>query len=283
MTAITTLTLNPTVDHSAKIDDVVPDRKLRCHDERYDPGGGGINVATAITQLGGEALALFTCGGAIGQLLRELLDQRSVRYDTILTDGHTRENVIIFESGGNQQFRFGMPGPRLDEEEQERCIQAVLRLDPAPQYLVLSGSLPPGVPADFYGRIIDRLGSSTRVILDVSGEALAKGVEQSVYLLKPNQRELEDLSGKVIRSDSDVRAAAHSMIDRGKVEVVMVSLGRGGVMLVTRDEEYRISAPSVKMRSKIGAGDSTVAGTVLALHRGMPLKDAARFGVACGM
>lgn len=282
MTEIVTLTVNPTVDRSARIGRVVADRKLRCQEERFDPGGGGINVAVAITQLGGEAFAVYTAGGIIGSLLERLLNDQGVRNHAIQVSGDTRENVIVTETESEQQYRFGFPGPRLTDAEQQACAEAITRLDPAPKYLVVSGSLPPGVPDDFIGHLIEALPSHTRVALDVSGEALRLGVEQSVFLLKPNQRELGQLVDRDIESDQDARDAAHRLIDRGKVEAMMVSLGRGGVMLVTQDEEHRINAPTVRIRSKIGAGDSTVAGTVLALQRGESLLDAARFGVACG-
>lgn len=282
MTDIVTLTLNPTVDRSARIDRVVAEHKLRCRNERLDPGGGGINVATAITQLGGEALAIYTAGGIVGDLLGRLLDDRDVCKQAIAISENTRENVIISETESDQQYRFGFPGPEMTESEQQNCHDAVADLNPPPKYLVLSGSLPPGVPTDFYRRVIETMSDETRVVLDVSSDALKRGVEQPVFLLKPNQRELGLLVEREIESDQDARDAAHRLIDRGKVQAMMVSLGRGGVMLVTRDEEHRINAPTVKIRSKIGAGDSTVAGTVLALQRGESLPDAARFGVACG-
>lgn len=282
MAEIVTFTLNPTIDRCARIERVVPDTKLRCYDERFDPGGGGVNVASAITELGGDALAVFTSGGGVGQMLEDLLNERGVPTRVIKIKENTRENVVIDEVEPDQQFRFGFPGPLISEEEQQVCLDRLISLDHPLKYLVLSGSLPPGVPDDFYGKIIDAMPKQTRVVLDVSGEALRHGVQQSVFLLKPNQKELSTLSGREIKSDQDARDAAHQMIDRGHVQAVMVSLGRGGVMLVTANEEHRINAPTVQIRSKIGAGDSTVAGVVLALHRGETLPDAARFGVACG-
>jgi len=282
MSDIVTLTLNPTVDRNARIDRVVAEHKLRCRDERLDPGGGGINVAVAITRLGGDVLAIYTAGGIIGGLLERLLGDQGVRNRSIAISNNTRENVIISETQSDQQYRFGFPGPELTAAEQQACLEAVSKLDPPPKYLVISGSLPPGVPDDFIGRVVEAMPDKTQIALDVSGNALKQGVEQAVFLLKPNQRELGALVGREIESDRDAHEAAHQLIDRGKVHAMMVSLGRGGVILVTREEEHRIRAPTVKMRSKIGAGDSTVAGTILALQRGESLLNAARFGVACG-
>jgi len=282
MTDIATLTLNPTIDRSASIDKVVPDKKLHCHGERFDPGGGGINVAAAITKLGGQAIAFWTCGGPVGELLKDLLGSRGMQQSPISIEQNTRENVIIYEEHTEQQFRFGMPGPELTEQEQQNCLETVAKLDPVPRFLVLSGSLPPGVPEDFYGQLIATAPDSTKVVLDTRGPALKKGIEQEVFLIKPNQRELGDLAGQSIESDAEAHDAARRLIDKDKVEAVLLSLGRGGVMLVSREEHHRIAAPTVSIRSKIGAGDSTVAGTVLALQRGSSLYEAAQFGVACG-
>jgi len=282
MAEIVTLTLNPTIDRSAKVDQVIAEKKLRCTGVRLDPGGGGINVARAIGHLGGVAKSWWIGGGPTADLLVELLDEREMEHFRIESEGHTRENLIVEETDSNRQFRFGMPGPDMTEQEQQRCLDAMTGLDPVPNYLVLSGSLPQGVDDDFYGRIIDAVPSDVRVVLDTGGAALEKGVHQSVFLLKPNQRELGQLAGEEITSDPQARDAARQLIDNGEVEVVMVSLGRGGILLVSADQVERIAAPTVPIRSKIGAGDSTVAGTVLALQRGETLLEAARFGVACG-
>lgn len=282
MSEIFTLTINPTVDRSASVARVSPDVKLRCENERSDPGGGGVNVAVAIQQLGGEATACFTRGGAIGDLLQRLLEQKDIPIRPLPIAAATRENVTIYETETGQQFRFGMPGPNINEQEQTACVDAIANLPQPPKFLVLSGSLPPGVDSNFYERVIDVTSADTKVIVDTGGAALSRAVEQSVYLLKPNQRELGQLAGHDIASDQDARDVAKALIDRGKVQVLIISLGRGGVLLVTADEEHRIAAPTVNIKSKIGAGDSTVAGIVLALQRGYSLADAARFGVACG-
>jgi 6-phosphofructokinase 2 len=282
MSKVATLTMNPTVDHGAQIDRVVPDKKLRCGKERFDPGGGGINVASAIHQLGGRATAIMTQGGTSGETLAQLLQERQIATKPVPISGRTRMNVIITETDEAKQFRFGFPGPTVSESEQQACLDELLHLSPPPSFLVLSGSLPPGVPDSFYARISEAMPEETRIVLDVSGEPLRQGLQAPVFLIKPNQRELGQISGRQIESDHDTRDAALQLIEGGQVQIVMVSLGRGGAYLVTADEEVRIHAPTVKIKSKIGAGDSTVAGAVLALSRGESVEEAARFGVACG-
>lgn len=279
---IVTLTLNPTVDKNCSVEQVVAERKLRCGRPTYHPGGGGINVARAITELGGEVAAYWPCGGAIGELLRQLLDEECVEHYPIAIRAMTRENLIVFEQSSEQQFRFGLPGATLTDEEIESVLELLRADDPPPDYLVLSGSLPPDVDEDLYAQIAKSMPESCRVILDTSGQPLRYGLESLVFLIKPNMYELEQLAGRTIEDDAQIREVARSLIGEGKAEVVVTSLGSGGAVLTTTDEHEQVRSPTVKIRSKVGAGDSTVAGTVFALSQGKPLADAVRYGVAAG-
>lgn len=282
MTPIVTLTLNPAVDKNSTVEQVVPERKLRCGPPEHHPGGGGINVARAITALGGSATAYWTRGGAIGDLLEQSLDREGIIHHPIAIKSMTRENLVVFENSSGQQFRFGMPGAPLTEEEVQACLARLSAINPAPEYLVLSGSLPPGVVGSLYTHIARAMPASTRVVLDTSGPPLQLGLESPVYLIKPNVHELEQLAGRSVEHDSQIREVARSLIDDGRVQVVVTSLGSAGVALTTADEFLQIRAPTVKIRSKVGAGDSMVAGIVLALSRGKSIVDAVHFGVAAG-
>ena len=282
MPQIVTLTLNPAVDKISSIPQVVAERKLRCDPPRYDPGGGGLNVARAIRSLGAQATAYWTCGGQMGQLLAERLDADGVPHRPIPIEALTRENLIVLEQSTGQQYRFGMPGARLTPDEVELCLRTLRQLDPAPDFLVLSGSLPPGVPDDFYARAARESPADCRVILDTSGPPLRQGIEGGVYLIKPNVRELSELVGKDLLEDVDICEVARGLISLGKVHVVVTSLGSAGVVLVTEQHCENIRAPTVRVRSKVGAGDSTVAGIVLGLAQETDVLDAVRLGVAAG-
>jgi len=282
MVDIVTLTLNPAIDKSVAVDRVVAEHKLRCSAPRLEPGGGGINVARAVQRLGGTAQAHWTCGGAMGELLRELLDGEGLDHCPLPVAAMTRENLIVDEHTSDQQYRFGMPGGELSEAELQQCMARLRDLDPAPRYLVLSGSLPPGMAEDTYARIADAAPDGCRVIVDTSGPALQRSLEAQVYLIKPNLRELGQLAGTEVEGDAQIHELARSLIDSGRVEVVVTSLGAGGVAVTSADEHHHIRAPTVPIRSKVGAGDSTVAGIVLGLARGAPILDAVRRGVATG-
>ncbi len=281
MAGITTLTMNPAIDLFAEAERVVPDEKLRCENPRRDPGGGGINVARAIQRLGGDAEAVFPAGGSTGELLEGLLGEEGQAVRSIDVEDPTRENFTAYESDSDRQFRFILPGPRLSADEQERLLEAAL--DAGPSYLVASGSLPPGVEPDFYARLAGRArNAGVRLLLDTSGDALREGVEAGVYLLKPNLRELGQIAGREVTEDPEQEAAARELVESGHAQVVLVSLGAAGALLVTGSECRRIPAPTVPIRSRVGAGDSTVAGTTLALSRGEDVPTAARYGVAAG-
>jgi 6-phosphofructokinase 2 len=174
-----------------------------------------------------------------------------------------------------------LPGPALSEDETE-ALCAYIQSCSGTQFLVLSGSLPPDLPRDFYGRLASRAPAGARVILDTSGEPLGKGLAGAVYLAKPNKNELGRLLGKKLDSVDDVVAAARELIGAGRVEALAVSMAEDGLALVTRDAAEHVRAPKVEMVSAVGAGDSTVAGLVVGLARGLPLAKAARLGVAAG-
>lgn len=282
MPEIVTVTLNPAIDVTTHVDHVIPERKLRCtRPERY-PGGGGLNVARAIHRLGGAAHALWSSGGLRGELLRELLDRESVPHTAIPIGDDIRENLIVCEDASGQQYRFDMPGPEVTAKEADAWIAAVDRLAPPPDYLVLSGSLPPGVADAFYGDMVRRMPPGCRVILDTAGGAIPAALDAGVYLWKPNLRELAHIVSRQLRDDADIEAAARWVVGRGRCEVVIVSVGRGGALVVTAEGRARIHAPTVRIDSKVGAGDSMVAGVVLSLSRGAEMVDAACFGVAAG-
>ena len=215
MQPIVTLTMNPALDIATATDRVVPAHKLRCAAPRYDPGGGGINVARGVHALGGGAIAIFPAGGAAGEMIRHLLEQEGVAHHPIAIAGFTRESLAVDERETGRQYRFILPGPEISERDQERCLDELSLLAPKADFIVASGSLPIGVSDDFYTRVAElakKLGK--RLILDTSGSALKKA-GGGIYLLKPSLRELEDLSGREIRSEGDQERAARQIVEEG--------------------------------------------------------------------
>ena len=282
MPAIITITFNPAIDKSTSVPVLIPEKKLKCALPVYEPGGGGINVARAIKKLGGEATAVYLAGGYSGKTFTQLLTDESV--DSIVTEtiDNTRENIVVLETASNQQYRFGMPGPKISELEWQDCLKSIENtMDVG--YIVASGSLPPGVPRDIFARIaLIARKKNARLIVDTSGEALKEAVAAGVYLIKPNLGELSSLLGKEELNIEVVEDAARKVIDKGNCEVVVVSMGPAGAMLVTKELALQIMPPAVKRKSTVGAGDSMVAGIALSLTRNKSLTEAVQYGVACG-
>ena len=283
MTTILTFTANPSVDKSTEVAHVVPDEKLRCAPPRRDPGGGGINVSRVIHRLGGDTIAMFPAGGPTGTLLENVVRDEGIATQAVSIDGWTRENLMVYGADAEQQYRFLFDGPELSEREWGACLDALRGFEPRPRWVVASGSLPPGAPADLYARIARwARDHGVRVVVDVSGEAARHAVAEGVYLLKPNFRELEQLVGRELGDDDAIEAACRDIVAGGGCEVLLVSLGAGGALITTADDQQRVASPTVPIASKVGAGDSTVGATVLALARGWTPIRAARFGVAAG-
>jgi len=280
---ILTITLNPTVDKSTTVENLKPEKKLRCTPPKYEPGGGGINVSRGLARLGINSVALFTSGGRTGELLEELLKEEKVTTSTIPTAAETRENFIVVDTSHNEQYRFGMPGEDITPDEVKDINTIIDGLSPTPEIVVISGSLPPGIEPAFMRTLVKGLkDKGAKVIADTSGEALAEVLKEGVYLLKPNLGELSALTGMKELDNESADEAAKQLIDEGKAEIVVVSLGPQGAYLVSKDENIHVPAPSVKKLSTVGAGDSMVAGMVAILAQGGSHKDMARMGVACG-
>jgi 6-phosphofructokinase 2 len=285
MTAIVTLTLNPAVDVNSETDQVVPNRKLRCTRSVREPAGGGINVARAIRLLGGNARAIFLAGGVVGARLTVLVAEQGVESHPIEIAGETREVVNITERSTGSQFRFVTEGPPVREGEWNAVLETIRALDPVPSYLVASGTLPPGVPEDFYGRL-SRIAAERgmRLIVDTSGPPLQHAVGPGTFLIKPNLRELRELTGSTggALSDFFLEGVAAAIVASGRSRAVVVSMGSGGAIIATEKGTRRVAAPTVPVDSRVGAGDSMVAGIALSLERGLPVEEAALFGIAAG-
>lgn len=282
MAQIITVTFNPCIDKSTTIPALAPEKKLRCSEPRFEPGGGGINVARAIKKLGGEATAIYPAGGYSGNFLNELMHQEEVPVKVVPAQSHTRENLIVMDTSTNQQYRFGMPGSILLESEWKECLRLVEE-DNEVNYIVASGSLTPGVPVDVYARLAAiAKKKAARFIVDTSGEALMEAAKEGVYLLKPNLAELSSLVGKEEIDAEYIDDVAREVIAKGQCEIIITSMGPGGAMLVTKDEIFQVTPPVVRRKSTVGAGDSMVAGVVLSLSRGWEVSDALKYGVAAG-
>lgn len=278
---IVTLTVNPALDKSAHFSGLVPEQKIRCEAPLYDAGGGGINVSKAISRLEGTSLAVMASGGPSGEMIKEILNKESIPIHSIETKNWTRESFVAVDDNTNSQYRFNFPGTSITDAERDNIIQAIEGMES--EFIVVSGSLRDGLPMNFYQEIAKiAKKSNSKLIVDTSGEGLKKVLETGVYLIKPNVGELAKLIGVERLEMEEVNDAAKQIIEKGGAEIVVVSLGPQGAVLVTKDSYDFVPAPNVAKKSTVGAGDSMVGGMVWALSQNKNLKEVIRWGVACG-
>ncbi|WP_268968836.1 1-phosphofructokinase family hexose kinase [Mycolicibacterium austroafricanum] len=278
--SIVTLTMNTALDVAADADEVVPTEKVRCRAVRYDAGGGGVNVARFARVLGATVSAVFTAGGSTGSRVIDMVEAAGVPGVPVPIEGATRESFTVNERATGKQYRFVLPGPVLSPGEEARCLEALRRAAYSAQFVVASGSLPPGVPLDFYQRVADMCREAgALLILDTSGGGLSH-ITSGVYLLKPSVRELRECVGRPLPTEAEQRAAAHELIDRGIARIVVVSLGAQGALLAASSHSERFPALPVAAVSGIGAGDAMVAGITVGLAEGWTLDRAVRYGIA---
>ena len=282
MSKIVTLTFSPCIDKSTSVPQLMPEKKLQCAIPKLEPGGGGINVARAIKKLGGEAIAIFTSGGYTGKYFNHLLQQENITSISIDTLNETRENIIVFENSTTNQYRFGMPPAPLLESEWKACLQAIEDVGDI-EYIVASGSLPPGVPVNIFAQLSDIAQKKhAKLIVDTSGKGLEYAIASGVYFIKPNLSELAMLAGVESVSKQDVVPFARKILLNSKCNIIVISMGMEGAVMITAGEVYYAVPPQVVRKSTVGAGDSMVAGITYALFKQMGLQDALSFGVACG-
>jgi 6-phosphofructokinase 2 len=281
VTEIVTLTINPAIDIFVNVARVEPTRKLRCSPPKRDPGGGGINVARVAHRLGGDVTAIYPIGGQIGKLLQRLLEREDVA--SLVTPSHveTRENFTAYEELTGKQYRFVLPGSPLHRAEWEAVLDRLASLAARPKFVVASGSVPPGAPDNFFARVARHakaLGAKT--VIDTSGIALAAALEEGVTIIKPNLVELTELVAAPLDRDEDRIAACRKLAAEGRAEIVALTLGEHGALLVTAERAWQALPLDIEAVSTVGAGDSFLGGLVAALADGKPLDEAFRVAVA---
>ena len=278
---ILTVTLNPALDLSTSVDRMLANRKLRCAGAVLDPGGGGVNVSRVIRRFGGKSTAFVALGGPTGRTLRELMEREGLDVVEFPIAGATRQNVTVDETAHDRQYRLVLEGPRWSQKEVKGALARIEQLAANHDYVVATGSLPPGVPEEFYARlarIVRRQGG--RLILDTSGPPLRRALAAGVYLVKPNHIEFRDMAG-TNRSDwKSMARVGHRLRERGHAEIMIVTRGAMGALAILPDGAWRLHSPRGKVVSMVGAGDSLIGAAILAIARGKPLLEACRLGVA---
>ncbi|MCH8492032.1 MAG: 1-phosphofructokinase family hexose kinase [Idiomarina sp.] len=280
--SIVTFTMNPAVDTFGETEKVYDDSKSRCIQSSQEPGGGGINVARNITRMGTPAVAIFPAGGLNGELLKQLLARDNTPFEAISIATETRQNLAITERSSGKMFHFVFPGPALTENELKQCRNALLERPTQPDFLVLSGSIGESVPSNFFGNITKTAAEKgIKVALDSSGAALTSALYSGAYVAKLNRKEFSSLGYDEFDDIPTLFAQMRALVAKHAVQNLIVTLSKGGALLVTEQgEEHAYMPPKHEIVSHVGAGDSFMSALVYRLHAGESMLNAFRYGVA---
>ena len=283
MSKIITLTLNPCIDKTIWIDKLLPEKKLKAQHPEDEPGGGGINVSRAIKYLGYDSKAIYLNGSYFGNYFNELMDSEGLNYTAANIAANTRMNLMLIDKSTSLEYRIGMEGPIVSDAEIQNLLSILQQIN-GYDFLVASGSFPPTIPSNFYAQIAKIVTKqNAKFIVDTSGEALQKTIQEKVFLLKPNLNELSLLCG--ISEDASIEEilqATQKLLLQISCTVIVVSLGAEGAIIVTNNETHHIKPPNVTVKSTVGAGDCMVAGMTIALSKNLSWKEVLQYGVACG-
>lgn len=277
-----TVTLNPTIDVSTSVRQLINHQKLRCESPLEQVGGGGLNVSTVLQSLGTSCQSFWPKGGIRGEQILSELDGDGIHSLTTSIKGDNRQCFTVYETVSGHEYRFVLPGPTLSEYEQQECVTTIVSNLPS-DFLILSGSLPGGIDAAFYAQIITaakRAQPDLKIVIDTSSESLAHALNAGVFLFKPSREEFCELTRHEAQTPELCVNACRDLIMQGKSQVVALTMGAEGSLVVSADEAWLAHPLPVKVTSTVGAGDSYVGGFVHAIMCGQHLQDAARLGTA---
>lgn len=280
---IYTVTLNPTLDITFELEEITFGEPVKAVRVDRTPGGKGINVSRALRNMGVDSVAMGLLGGYRGEEVLDLLQKEGLILQVVKIKNDTRTNITILGRKDGRELSIRAAGPEVETQETERLTRMLLERAQAPEALVLSGSLPPGIKADIYQSIImEGKKQGIRIILDSDGEAMRRGIEAGPYLIKPNRVELERLVGREFAGEDDIVEYARGLV-AGGVDVVVVSLGQEGAVMITADGAWKGLVPPIHSEDTVGAGDSTVAGLVMGMVREEPAEVMFHRGLSCGL
>ena len=278
---ILVINLNASVDKRYKMKDLIKGEVMRAAEVDNTPGGKGIHVANVATILGEDCIATGYLGGKSGEFISEKLQDYGIKQDFVQVAGETRSCLaIITESGA--QTEILEPGPTVTPEEQEAFMVKYQELLSKATVVAASGSMPKGLPGNFYGQLISLAHKAGKpFLLDTSGEALIQGIKAQPYFVKPNNDEIKVLVGAELRSDEDIVHILQKFMEDG-IKLPVISLGAQGSMAGYNQHVYKITVPKIQCKNPVGSGDSFVAGIAVGIERGMAIEDVLSLGAACG-
>lgn len=283
---IYTVTANPTLDKTLAVSQLRPGEFHRARILRQDLSGKGINVSLALKELGIPSKTLGFVGGRVGQAFQDGLSAAGLDLAFIVVDEETRQNLTLLDESNGVHTKINEPGPTVNPAQVDALYRQVETFTQPGDIWVLSGSLPPGAPTDFYAQVIQRAQEhGAKAFLDSSGEPLRAGVQARPFGIKPNSEEAAEFFEEPIETDGDHVRAVKKFLELNGVELAAITRGKDGLVLGLKSEGGRviIAKPSqVNAPTPIAAGDSTMVGILWGWLNGCDAVELARRGVAFG-
>ncbi|MBU4241086.1 MAG: 1-phosphofructokinase family hexose kinase [Actinobacteria bacterium] len=279
---IYTVTLNPTLDITYVLEEISYDESVKALEVVKTPGGKGVNVSRVLKAMGTDSVTMALIGGFAGAEALDLLHREGLILQIVRIEANTRTNVIVLGRRNGLELVIRAAGPPVEDREIDRISDLIMQTTRVPEMIVLSGSLPRGVDNDAYYRLaMEGKSRGAKVILDSGGKPLRAGIKAAPLLIKPNLAELEELAGCELEGRRQILDFCGDLLSGG-IEIVVVSLGREGAMLVTGDVALKGTVPFID-DDTVGAGDSMVAGMVMGLTRSLPMEEVFHMGLACSV
>lgn len=278
---ILTLTLNPAIDMNYRLDKLLINQVNRCDQVGKTPGGKGLNVTRVLKCAGEPVCATGFLGGKTGEFISAELEKKGISNSFVSIAGTTRHCLAFMHEGNQTEILEG--GPAISEEEAEAFLRHYEVLLDKADVITASGSLPKGLEADFYQKLIERAREKGKpFLLDTSGASLAEGIKARPALIKPNQDELSALIGRPLTDEGEIIDAIKRLAEESGIDYVMVSLGKNGVIGCCDGAIYKAVPPKVKAVNPVGSGDSMIAGFAYAISHEEPLERVLAYGVTFG-
>lgn len=281
---ILTVTLNPSIDISYKLEDFIIDDVNRCKDTSKTPGGKGLNVSRVLKQLGTDISATGFIGGYNGEFLKAELEKLNIDTKFLNVKGNTRNCIAVLHGG--KQTEILESGDYISEEEQREFLRLFEDILTENSIITISGSMPLGIPADYYEKLIEIANrKGNRVIFDASGDNLRNIIlnsENKPYAIKPNETEIQQIENKNLETEEKLIEYLKSDIFKG-IELIIVSMGAEGALVKYKENIYNVEIPKIDVINPVGSGDSTVAGIAYGLNKDLDIEDTIKYGMACGI